>query len=92
MAAWTLGIAAGAPLALGVHTTKAGTRALSTTTTVGTANPIISTLEDVLAAAILVFTALAPLIAAVLVVVLIVFVVRALSRMRRFWRGQETKT
>ena len=84
--AWTLGIAAGAPLALGVHTTKAGTRVASSATTVGVGNPIISTLEDVLAIAILVFTAVAPVLAALIVLVLIVFVVRALRRMKT-WLG-----
>lgn len=83
MAAWTLGIVAGAPLALGVHTTKAGTRALSSATTLGTGNPIISTFEDVLAVLLLLLTALAPVLAALLVVALIFFVVRALRRMGR---------
>ena len=82
MAAWVLGIAAGAPLALGVHATKAGTRAASTATTAGTANPVVSVLEDVLSVAILVLTVIAPLIAVALVILLVVFVVRALRRMR----------
>ena len=88
MLAWTLGIAAGAPLAFGVHTAKAGTRVASSTATVGAGNPIISTLEDVLAIVILVFTAIAPVLAALLVGVLIVFVVRALLRMKRWLRRQ----
>lgn len=83
MAAWTLGILAGGPLALGVHTTKAGTRALSTATTVGAANPILSFLEDALAVVILIFTVLAPLIAAVLVVLLAAAVIKAWRVMRR---------
>lgn len=87
MGAWVLGIAAGAPLALGVHATKAGTRALSSATTVGAGNPFISVFEDALATVILLFTVLAPLIAAALVLVLIVFVVLALKRMRR-WIGR----
>jgi hypothetical protein len=84
--AWTLGIAAGAPLAFGVHTTKAGTRVASSAATVGAGNPIISTLEDVLAIVILVFTAIAPLLAALLVVALIIFVVRAMRRMKSWLR------
>ena len=83
MAAWVLGIAAGAPLALGVHATKAGTRAVSTATTMGTANPIVSFIEDALAVVILLLTIIAPVVAAALVVLLAVFVVRSLSRMRR---------
>ena len=84
--AWVLGIAAGAPLALGVHATKAGTRALSSATTMGAGNPLISLFEDVLAVAILVFTVLAPLIAVALIVALVVLVARALARMRRWMR------
>ena len=84
MGAWTLGIIAGAPLALGVHTTKAGTRALSSTTTAGMGNPVLSFLEDALATVLLVLTVLAPFIAVLVVVVLAVFVVRA---WRRMWRA-----
>jgi hypothetical protein len=83
MAAWTLGIAAGAPLALGMHATKAGTRAVSTVTTAGIGNPVLSFFEDAMAALILVFTLLLPLIALVLVALLVVGVMRALGRMRR---------
>lgn len=83
MAAWTLGIVAGAPLALGVHATKAGTRALSTTTTVGIANPVLSFIEDALAVVILVLTVLAPVLAALVVLLLAVLVVKAWRVMRR---------
>jgi hypothetical protein len=88
MAAWTLGIVAGAPLALGVHTTKAGTRALSTATTAGTANPVLSFFEDLLAVIILIFTVLAPIIAALLVILLAAAVVKAWRVMRRRLRRQ----
>jgi hypothetical protein len=91
MAAWVLGIAAGAPLALGVHATKAGTRALSSATTLGAGNPVVSIIEDVLAVMILVFTVLAPILAAALVLLLGVLVVRAFRRMRRrFWPPGKT--
>jgi hypothetical protein len=83
LAAWTLGIAAGAPLALGVHATKAGTRAVSSATTLGIANPIVSIFEDALALLIMLFTVLAPLIAALIVLLLGVFVVRSWRRLRR---------
>lgn len=91
-AAWVLGIAAGGPLALGVHTTKAGTRLASTATTAGTANPIVSTFEDVLAVVLLVLTALLPLLALAAVVVLAVFVVRAFRRIARLRRPQPNTT
>ena len=83
MGAWTLGIMAGAPLALGVHTTKAGTRALSTATTAATANPVLSFLEDALAVLILILTMLAPIIALLLVILLAFAVIRAWRVMRR---------
>ena len=82
-AAWILGIAAGGPLALGIHATKAGTRAASTATTAGTANPILSFLEDALAALVLLFTLLAPILAVLLILALIGLTARALVRMRR---------
>src|SRR5687768_4137258 len=90
MGAWTLGIIAGAPLALGVHTTKAGTRALSTATTAATANPVLSFLEDALAVMILIFTLLAPVIAALLVVLLAVAVIKAWRVMRRRFRPRHS--
>jgi hypothetical protein len=88
MGAWTLGIIAGAPLALGVHTTKAGTRALSTATTAGTGNPVLSFIEDALAFIILVFTVLAPILAALIVVLLAVAVIRAWRAMRRRFQSR----
>ena len=87
MAAWTLGIAAGAPIALGVHATKAGTRAVSSATTLGAGNPIVSFIEDALAVMILIFTVLAPVLAVALVVLLCVLAVRAWRRMRRRLRA-----
>jgi len=44
-----IGIMVGAPLALGVHATKASVRLGSTATTGGIANPVLSLLEDVAA-------------------------------------------
>ncbi|HSJ08501.1 MAG TPA: DUF4126 domain-containing protein [Longimicrobiales bacterium] len=83
MGAWVLGIVAGAPLALGVHATKAGTRAGSSVTTMGVANPILSFFEDALAVLLLVLTALAPVLALIVVLGLVVLVVRGWRFMRR---------
>ena len=83
MGAWVLGIAAGAPLAMGVHATKAGTRAVSSASTLGAGNPILSFVEDAWAVVILIFTALAPFIAVLIVLVLVIIVGRALARMFR---------
>jgi hypothetical protein len=81
--AWTLGIIAGAPLAFGVHATKAGTRAVSSATTLGVGNPLVSVVEDVLAVVLLILTLLAPIFAFALVVFLCVLAVRAWRRVRR---------
>jgi hypothetical protein len=40
------GLVVGAPVAFGFHAAKAGTRAASTATTLGVANPLLSTIED----------------------------------------------
>lgn len=82
-AAWILGIAAGAPLALGAHATKAGTRAVSTATTAGVGNPIISFFEDALAVVLLVLAALAPVIAAIATLILAFYIFRAVIRWTR---------
>jgi hypothetical protein len=85
-AAVLLGIVAGGATALGVHATKATVRAGSTAATAGTANPVLSTLEDVGCA---VVSFLAPLFAVVAVIVAIVaavglfFAGRALARRLR---------
>ena len=71
------------PIALGVHATKAGTRAVSSATTLGAGNPIVSFIEDVLAVMILIFTVLAPVLAVALVILLCVLAARAWRRMRR---------
>jgi FKBP-type peptidyl-prolyl cis-trans isomerase FkpA len=90
-AAWILGIAAGAPLALGVHATKAGTRAASTATTMGAGNPILSAFEDALAVFMLVLTALLPVLAFIAALVLLYFVVKALRKIPKL-RNMRTKT
>lgn len=51
------GLVVGAPIAFGFHTAKAGTRAASSATTLGVGNPVLSTLEDIVAT-ILVFVGL----------------------------------
>ena len=64
-----LGLIVGAPVALGVHAAKAGTRAASSATTFGLANPVLSVIEDA-AALLLTFTALVvPLLVPLLLVV-----------------------
>jgi hypothetical protein len=45
-----VGLIIGAPVAFGMHTVKSGTRVLSSSTTAGLANPIVSFVEDVVSA------------------------------------------
>jgi len=67
LTALTLGAAVGAPSALLPHAGKVFLRAASTTFTAGLANPILSVLEDVLAACVFVLAVLVPLLTVVLV-------------------------
>ena len=60
--ALALAIIIGAPVAGGFHAIGALTRLKSTAATAGTANPVLSALEDVLATVIIVLAFLAPLI------------------------------
>jgi hypothetical protein len=72
-----------AVIALGTHLERAKTRAGSTVLTGGLANPLLSTLEDFLAAALSVLAVLAPLLAALLVVGTALLVRRLWKRRRR---------
>lgn len=66
--ALALAVIVGAPVAGGFHAIGALTRMKSTAFTAGTANPVLSALEDVLAAVIIVLAFLAPLIVLALLV------------------------
>lgn len=65
-----LGLVLGAPLALGVHGIKAGTRGVSTATTLGVANPVVSVFEDITALLIGFLSLLAPLLVPLMLVCL----------------------
>lgn len=75
------GLALGAPLAFGFHAAKAGTRAASTTTTLGIGNPILSVLEDLSSFALvtigLVYPWLVPLALVLLALILWRLIVKA---------------
>jgi hypothetical protein len=81
----------GAVLALATHGVKAGTRAAVTTTTAGTANPIVSLLEDVLSIVVILLLVLAPVIGFIALVGLLILMWRLLSaivsRARRMFGG-----
>jgi hypothetical protein len=54
------GIVIGAPTTLSFHAAKAGTRATSSATTLGIANPILSTIEDIAAVVLTLIGLMAP--------------------------------
>lgn len=81
----------GAVLALTVHSAKAATRPAVTATTAGIGNPVISTLEDGAAVIFTVLALLAPYIAIVLGLILIVVVFFLIRSGWRRLRGGATR-
>ncbi|HME80605.1 MAG TPA: DUF4126 domain-containing protein [Candidatus Eremiobacteraceae bacterium] len=77
-------MAAGALNALVVHTSSATARAASSATTLGLANPALSVVEDVIAIGGLIVTFAAPILAAVLALILVISLI-VLGR--RVYRG-----
>ncbi len=74
----------GAGLSLAVHGVKAGTRPVVTATTVGHGNPVVSLLEDVIVVVVGILAFVAPIIAVMLMVLLVLYAFRLLRRgMRR---------
>ncbi len=65
-----LGLIVGAPVALGVHTAKAGTRAVSSATTFGFGNPVLSVLEDSMAVLLTMTAFVAPLLVPLLLIII----------------------
>jgi hypothetical protein len=82
-------LVAGALIAGSVHAGRASVRPVSTATTAGLGNPVLSTLEDVVALALAVFAFLAPALAfAIVVVVLAALAVCARALWRRWRRAR----
>jgi hypothetical protein len=79
--ACVLGLCVGAPTAMVPHATKAAARAVSSTFTMGLANPLLSFGEDGITIVIATLAILAPL-AALATVLLVVWVVRRAFRRR----------
>ncbi len=75
-----LGIAIGAPVALVPHAAKAAVRTVSSTTTGGFGNPLISAIEDFLSFAMAIFAVLLPVLSLIVLVVVAVLGVRAYRR------------
>lgn len=63
-----LGLVIGAPVALSFHAVKAGTRTMSSATTLGLGNPILSILEDAFAFFLVIVSFLMPILAPIAVV------------------------
>jgi hypothetical protein len=78
-----LGLIGGGTIAGAVHIAKGTTRAASTALTGGLGNPILSVLDDILAAGGIVLAILAPLVAALIVIVLMIGGIRLILRSRR---------
>jgi hypothetical protein len=82
MIALVIGLLVGAPTALAPHAAKATVRAVSTGTTGGLANPVISFVEDALAIAMAILAFLLPILAGLLVLVLAFFTWRWIRKRR----------
>ena len=65
-----MGLVIGAPLALGVHSAKASTRGVSSVTTLGVANPVVSFFEDAIAFLVSLLALLAPLLVPLMLICL----------------------
>jgi hypothetical protein len=66
-----------------VHVAKGTTRAASTVLTGGLGNPVLSILDDVLAVGGIILAILAPIIAALIVIFLVIAGLRLLAKRRR---------
>ncbi|MBM4109075.1 MAG: DUF4126 domain-containing protein [Phycisphaerae bacterium] len=81
--AWVLAAIAGGGLATGVHLGAASVRGASTATTAGMGNPVVSTAENVAAAGLSAASIIMPVIAASLIGLGVVLIVRRRLRSRR---------
>lgn len=81
-AAAVAGIIVGAPAALAFNAAQTGARVGSTATTGGLGNPVVSLIEDVLAALTVIVAFLAPVVVPVLLIVLAIVVFRLARRLR----------
>jgi hypothetical protein len=83
MMAVVLGLIGGGTIAGAVHIARGTTRAASTAFTGGLGNPVLSLLDDFLAVGGIVLAVLAPVIAAMIVIFLVLGVLRLLMKRRR---------
>lgn len=80
---WASALVAGGGVAGVVQAANVTTRAGSTLTTAGIANPIISAAQSVLAVVVSIVSIVAPVLGAILLLLIAVFVMRVVSRFRR---------
>ncbi len=78
-----LALISGLVVAGGVHATKTAARPAVTVTTAGVGNPIVSTLEDIVAFVVSLLAIILPIIAALILVIFLVFVIVLVRRWRR---------
>lgn len=78
-----LGLIVGAPVAFGFHAAKAGTRAASSATTFGFANPVLSILEDVAAFFLTLVALMSPFLVPLLLIVLLLVFWKLFQKARR---------
>ena len=78
-----LALGAGLLVAGGVHATKTAARPVVTVTTAGVGNPIVSTLEDIVAFVVSLLALLLPIVAAILMLVFLIFVISLVRRWRQ---------
>jgi uncharacterized protein DUF4126 len=83
LTALAMGVAVGAPTSLVPHAAKASLRAASTAFTAGFANPVISVVEDLLALFVFVLSVVVPILAALLVLAVGIWIVVRLRRRQR---------
>jgi hypothetical protein len=80
--ATVLGIVIGAPIALAPHAAKAATRSLSSATTGGFGNPVLSVAEDIAAFSMTILAVLAPVLALLVLVAGTAYAIRAYRQRR----------
>ncbi len=78
-----LALGAGLLVAGGVHATKTAARPVVTVSTAGVGNPIVSTLEDIVAFVVSLLALVLPIIAAILMLIFVVFVIVLVRRWRQ---------
>lgn len=85
-------MAAGALNSLVVHSSSAATRAASSATTFGLANPVISVVEDVLTIFGIMLAFIFPILAAILALILVITLIVAANKVYRNLRGPTSST